>query len=635
MLRRFPIRLKPAILIALTAGLTACGFPQGESGLSPLPEIPGLTRIANTPDAAAASSGDQRQIQHVLDLRKHSSGPEDNELQKAQTEAASDFLAAGTALVKQERYREAIEKFELGLVAQPTNTELRLARQTAIGRQEAAKLFLEGQRAKAVGNYDIAESLLRRAAALSGNDTGLREELVKIEQAKKSEDRRMVLAAFKSRSPVAINFRDAKLKDALKITCEPYNLNFVFDKDTDNTIVSVSAKNVTFEQAFNMILRSSNTSYKVLGQNSVFIYEDTPDKKKQYADRYFKTFHLSTLKAERMAEILKSAMDIQTLVANNDLGTIEVRDTRDTLDVIEKLIAANDRKPAEIMLEVEIIEVDRNKADKLGLNYGSEITAELPQISFNQLLTGTNFAAQSAVTFPTVTLSYLKSNVDARTLSNPRVRTVDGQAAKIHVGDRVPLQSASIQDATGQSRTMFEYHDIGIKLDVLPKYHLDDSIFVDLNIEVSSLGENLGTVAQPAYAIGTRNVHTTMILGEGETAVLGGLITETEQKSLNGVPALSEAPLLERLFTTRGNTLARTELLLTVTPRVLRAQSLPGRANTDFYSGTGQDYSTRSGYDYLKATVPSGNQPIYSLNPAGKKDREKTGTSSTPEENGK
>ena len=157
-------------------------------------------------------------------------------------------------------------------------------------------------------------------------------------------------------------------------------------------------------------------------------------------------------------------------------------------------------------------------------------------VTLQALAQGSPLLKQSTVTLPTVTLNYLKNVVNARTLSNPRVRTVDGQAAKIHVGDRVPLQSASIQDATGQSRTMYEYHDIGIALDVIPKYHLDDSIFVDLNVEVSSLGQNLGTAGAPAFAIGTRNVHTTMILRESETAVLGGLISENEQHSLNGLP---------------------------------------------------------------------------------------------------
>jgi general secretion pathway protein D len=196
---------------------------------------------------------------------------------------------------------------------------------------------------------------------------------------------------------------------------------------------------------------------------------------------------------------------------------------------------------------------------------------------------------------------------------------VDGQAAKIHVGDRVPLQSASIQDATGQSRTMYEYHDIGIALDVIPKYHLDDSIFVDLNVEVSSLGQNIGSVGAPAYTIGTRNVHTTMILREAETAVLGGLISETEQHSLNGLPGVDPNGILGHLFATQGDNAHRTELILTVTPYVVRAQSLPKRNNTDFYSGTDKDYSTRTGYDYLNRTPPTKQAPRYNLTPDNKK----------------
>jgi general secretion pathway protein D len=240
-------------------------------------------------------------------------------------------------------------------------------------------------------------------------------------------------------------------------------------------------------------------------------------------------------------------------------------------------------------------------------------------VTLQALAEGSPLLKQSTVTLPTVTLNYLKNVVDARTLSNPRVRTVDGQAAKIHVGDRVPLQSASIQDATGQSRTLYEYHDIGIALDVIPKYHFDDSIFVDLNVEVSSLGQNLGTPAAPAYAIGTRNVHTTMILREAETAVLGGLISETEQHSLNGLPWVDPNGVLGHLFSTHGDTAQRSELILTVTPYLVRSQSLPRRNNTDFYSGTDKDYSTRASYDYLNRTPAAKQPPRYMLTPDNKK----------------
>ena len=631
------------VTFALGALISACSTGGG-AGVGDLVPVAGADS-ASKPSPSASNDGDDHlRIRQVMELRQRYGGSSDPSavdlLRRGETEAATHFLAAGSALARKRRYQEAVEKFELGLLAQPQNAELQQARQTAAAHKEVGRLYAEGQRAKSVGNYDLAETLYQRAGSFDTQNEGLKKELTDLDRLKKGEEQRFVLAAFRSPNPVAVNFRDAKLKDALQVVCEPYNLNFVFDKNADNLDVSVSARNVNFEQAFNMILQAGNAGYKVLGPNSIFIYEDTPDKKKQYADLYFKTFHLSTLKAERMAEILKSAMEIKTLVANNDLGIIQVRDTRDTLNVVEKLIAANDRKPAEIMLNVEIIEIDRNKSDQLGIDWGGQISitpqgvatdaaaaasggttaaASAAGVTLQALTQGSPLLKQSTLTLPTVTLNYLKNVVNSRTLSNPRIRTVDGQAAKIHVGDRVPLQSASIQDATGQSRTMYEYHDIGIALDVIPKYHLDDSIFVDLNVEVSSLGQNLGTAGAPAFAIGTRNVHTTMILRESETAVLGGLISENEQHSLNGLPGVDPNGILGHLFATQGDTARRTELILTITPHLVRSQSLPKRSNTDFYSGTEKDYSTRTSYDYLNRTPPAKQPPRYMLTPDNKK----------------
>jgi general secretion pathway protein D len=625
-----------AYLLVLAAALSGCtGMGMGLSGMVPSLGTEEQPQNA-TAQAASAASDDQRRVQALLDLRKRYAGTDDisrqQELRKAEGEAANYYLTAGSALARQERYQEAVDRYDLGLLAQPANAELQQARQTALGRKEVSRLYVEAQRAKSVGNIDLAETLFQKAASLDTQNAGLKRELVDIDRSRKNEEQRLVLAAFKSPKPVALNFRDAKLKDALKVLCDPHNLNFVYDKNTEDLSVSVSAKNVGFEQAFNMVLQSSNTSYKVLGPNSLLIYEDTPEKKKQYSDRYFKTFHLSTLKAERMAEILKASMEIKTLVANNDLGTIQVRETRDTLEVVEKLIAANDRKPAEILLNVEVLELDATKASQVGIDYGSQMSVQTPQVNVNQLFTSQGVAQEAFVTLPTVTLNYLKNNTDARTLSNPRVRTVDGQPAKIHVGDKVPLQSGSIQQALGGSMsTMYEYHDIGIKLDVLPKYHLDDSIFVDLNIEVSSLGQNLGTANQPAYAIGTRNVHTTMILREGETAVIGGLISEGESHSLHGIPGISGTSLIGRLFANVGDSGTRTELLLTITPRLVRSQSLPGRSNTDFYSGTDGSYSTKAKYDFLKQKPITATPPKYRMNPGNKKPVDEASAAGTDE----
>ena len=378
-----------AYLLVLGAALSGCtGMSMSLSGAVPsfgTDEQPQTAALS----AASDASDDQRRVQSLLDLRKRYAGTTDltrqMELRKAETETATFYLTAGSALARQENYQEAVDKFDLGLLAQPANAELQQARQTALGRKEVSRLYVEAQRAKSVGNLDLAETLFQKAAGLDTQNAGLKRELLDIDRSKRNEEQRYVLAAFQSAKPVALNFRDAKLKDALKVLCEPYNLNFVYDKNTEDTSVSVSAKNVSFEQALNMVLQSSNTSYKVLGPNSLLIYEDTPEKKKQYSDRYFKTFHLSTLKAERMAELLKASMDIKTLVANNDLGTIQVRDTRDTLEVVEKLIAANDRKPAEILLNVEVLELDATKAAQIGIDYGNQVAVQPPSPKLTDL----------------------------------------------------------------------------------------------------------------------------------------------------------------------------------------------------------------------------------------------------------
>jgi general secretion pathway protein D len=594
-----------------------------------------LSSSGSAPGSAQADASDDQYMQRLVDLRKSAhASPTDADvkvkLRHTEEEGGAKFLAAGNKLLNSNQFNEAIQQFELGLVADPASPALQEARMTALRRKEVARLFNEEQRAKTVGNLDLAQSLLEKADSLERGNPTLLTEIKDVERRRGGEEARYLVRAFEAPAPMAVNFRQAKLKEALRGISEPYGLNFVFDQGIEDSDVNVSAKNVTFQQTFSMILQSSNASYKVIGPNSVLIYQNTPEKRAKYADMYFKTFHLSNVKAERMAELLKGSMDLKTLVANNELNTIQVRDSRETLDVIERLVSANDRAPAEIMLDVEILEINRSKAEQLGVDYGSQITLSPASVASTAAhASGAGIAAktfvngqllravlgESGVSLPSLTLKYLQHDVDARTLAKPRVRTMDGRPAKIHVGDRVPLRSSTVQDVTGQTRTMYEYRDIGIKLDVLPKYHLDDTISVELNMEVSSLGANLGTVDEPAFAIGTRNVTTTMLLREGETALLGGLIRDDERHSVNKVPGLSQMGAVGRLFMSNDDQDSRTDVLLTITPKILRDQALPRHRDSNFYSGGQGHYTTEASYDYLKKNPSESEPPQYNLSP--------------------
>ena len=316
--------------IALCVPLGACSamLAASSEALSPL----GAVALPGPPPNATprCTGEDGQQVQRVLTLRKHyrGSGNEagERELERAEAEAGTYFLCAGAALAKQERYQDAIEKYELGLVAQPTGRDLLDARQEALSHRELARLFIEAQRARSVGNYDLAETLLKQAALQDGGGVSVKKEIAKIEKDKRAVEKRATLSAFSSSVLISLNFRDAKLKDMLKVVGDSYALNFVLDKTASDLGVSISAKNVTLEQALSMVMQSAGADYKILGPNSLFIYESTPEKKKQYEDRYLRTYHLSTLKADRMAEILKASIDPKSMIANNDLGTIQIRE---------------------------------------------------------------------------------------------------------------------------------------------------------------------------------------------------------------------------------------------------------------------------------------------------------------------
>jgi general secretion pathway protein D len=607
-------RVLPLLLIVMIPVASGCGNSTSLLGMSG----------SVTPEPA--QRGDEYYLQRVVELRKQARNQppatgRDNELRRLEEEAATHYLTSGHGELNAGRYTEAIQKFELGLLADPDNATLAEARIGVIRRRELERLYNEGMRAKTLGNLDLAESLLQKASLLDSANARIGKELKDLASARSKIDQRYVIKAFDNRAPLDLNFKQAKLKDALKAIAEPHGLNFVFDADVQDAEVNVSASDVTFQQAFNMLMQASDSFYAVIGPNSVVIAQNTPEKQEKYAEQYMKTFHLHTVKAEQMAEIIKASMSLKTLIPNKQLNTIQVRDSRETLKIVERLIAVNDRRPAEIMLDVEILEVNRAKSEQLGIDYGSQITTSIPQFTLHALtekMAAGKVLADGLITVPTMTLKYFKNDVDARILAKPRVRTTDGSAAKIHIGDRIPLRSSTVQDATGQLRTQFEYRDVGIRLEVLPEYHLDDTINVAMKLEVSSLGQNLGTPDEPAYSIGTRNVDTVMLLREGETAVLGGLIRDEERRNMKKVPGLGDGnTIVSSLFQVNDDADNRTDLLLTITPHVIRQRSLPNAGDTDFYSGRKSSFSTENPNDAWKRDSEGGKPPRYNLKPGG------------------
>lgn len=556
-------------------------------------------------------------LKAVIEYRKaHTRDPQDVEyksrLKQMELKAADYYYQRGMAALERENIDGAILQFQQGLAAMSDHAKLQQAMGTALARKEANNLYSEGSRAEDAGKTAEAMRLFKAALEAYPDHKPATQALAKLRKQEQQDEDSQELA-LSSRTPITLNFRQTDLRTAFEFIAKSFGINVIFDDGIRSVPVTLFAKDVTFEQALNLLLTTNKTFYKKIGPNTLIIIPDTKEKRGQYEDHLVRTFQLNTVKAKEMNDILKGLLTLKKVFVNDELNTLVVRDTDETLKLVEKMIQLNDRKPAEIILEVEILEVNRSKSEQLGLEFGNPMaTIKLP--GDIPLANSISKALQSGstLTLSGATFRYYKQDVDAKTLANPKVRVINGKSAKIHVGDRVPLRASTIVDSTSQVRTTYDYKEIGIKLTVEPSIHLDNSVTVKLGLEVSALGANLGTSDEPAYSIGTRNAETFMLLRDGETAILGGLIRDEDRAARVRVPLLGDIPALGTLFRSYDNSKNRTDVLLTITPRVVRSWDVAPKDMQRFYSGTADTYTDQALFGSLQA--PVGAKPVVQTN---------------------
>jgi len=523
-------------------------------------------------------------------------------LRQTELKAADFYYQRGRRMTEQGNLDGAIMQFQQGLAAMPDHSKLLQIMNQTLVRKEANLLYDEGRRLREGGKPNEAMARFRSALRIHPSHREAAAALKELDRTAKERVREGL--ALTSTAPITLNFRQTDLKQAFEFLARAFGINVIFDEGVKSVPVTLFARDVTFEQGLNLLLTTTKSFYKRIGPNTILIAPDNKTKRGQYEDHLVRTFQLNTIPAKEMAAILNALLPIKKLIINAELNSIVVRDTEEIIKLAERIIDINDRRPAEMILEVEILEVNRTKADKLGLDFGSyQVSASVPPYSIGGSLRRAADAT-GTLTIPSVTLRLFKQDVDAKTLANPKIRVINRKSAKIHIGDRVPLRAATITEATGQVRTTYEYRDIGIRLTVEPIIHLDNTVTVKLNLEVSSLGENLGTASEPAFRIGTRNAETTMHLRDGETAILGGLIRDEERNTRVRVPGLGQIPAIGALFTSYDDSNTRTDVLLTITPRVVRGWDQPSVASRQFHSGSETVYSRKPVFAAMSGQKP-------------------------------
>jgi general secretion pathway protein D len=422
------------------------------------------------------------------------------------------------------------------------------------------------------------------------------------------------------RKPITIEFKDAPLKQVLEVISRTAGLNFLLDKDvkTDQK-TSVFLKNSTVASAIHFVLLTNQLEQQVLDGNTILIYPNTANKLKDYQEMVVKTFYLANAEAKSVANTLKTIVKSKDIVVDDKLNMVIVRDSPEAIRLAEKLVALHDVPEPEVMLEVEILEIKRTRLLDLGIQWPDSLTlTPLPSLIPPTAGTGTSSSTSGTLTLrdlrshlnggtigaalgPTV-INANKTDTDANILANPRIRAHNHEKAKILIGDRVP-NITSTSTATGFVSESVNYVDVGLKLEVEPTVYLDGEVAIKVGLEVSNIVSQLQTKAGSiAYQIGTRNASTALRLKDGENQVLAGLINNEDRSTANKVPGLGELPIVGRLFGSTSDDNQKTEIVLSITPHIIRNIQRPDAALSEFRSGT--DSSFHSSPEI--GTVPPG-----------------------------
>ncbi len=409
------------------------------------------------------------------------------------------------------------------------------------------------------------------------------------------------------RKPVTLEFREANMRSIFEVISRLAEINFIFDRDVRPDLrASIFVKNTSIEDIINTLLLTNQLEKKVVNENTILIYPNTPAKARDYQELIVKSFYLANSDAKQALNLIRTIIKTRDIYIDEKLNFLVMRDTHDNVRLAEKLIANHDLAEPEVMLELEVAEVKRTKLTDIGIQFPSTFTV-LNLSTQNTATTnasgGSTFATSAVVTNPLtldtlrnltaaqigispVILNLRNESSDTNLLANPRIRVKNKDKARVHIGDRVPVITATSTANVGVTESV-NYLDVGLRLEVEPNISLDEEVGIRVGLEVSSIVREItsrsGTLT---YQIGTRSAATNLRLRDGETQVLAGLINDEDRKSAQRVPGLGDLPIVGRLFATERKDGSKTEVILLITPHIVRNLARPGAASLEFTSGT-------------------------------------------------
>jgi general secretion pathway protein D len=557
-------------------------------------------------------------------------------------EAAASMVHTGQKLRDDGKLDEAVAEFQKALAIDPS---LFIAKQELIRTQKMIN-DLHNPPPQAVG---IPPGLARRVHEAAGPV-----ELTPI-----------------SNVPVTLKMLATKSDVVYRTVGQLAGINVLFDPDYTPRAINVDLNGVSLEDALEITALESKTFWRPVTTNTIFVAQDNPAKRKELEQSVLKTFYLTNLSAptelQDVVNAIRAVLDVQRVQQLLSQNALVVRGTPDQIALAEKLVEDLDKARPEVIVDIAIMQVSKDKSRTLGLlpptsatvtlqsninnttttttgtttsGTGATVTQGTGQNGINLNTLGNLNATNFQVVIPSANLSAVMNDSDTKLIQNPQIRALDGQKASLKIGDKVPVATGSFQPGIGGVginplvNTQFQYLDVGVNIDITPHVHSNGEVTLKISMDVSAVTgqSNIGGISQPI--IGQRKIEHEIRLKDGEANLLGGIMEDHQTKSLAGIPGLAQIPILRYLFGQVNQDHSENEIVFAIVPHIIRSTDVNELNQRPIDIGTSTTISLRHSAKQQAAPAPAqsdkpATQPSITPAPATQPPASNSGTGGT------
>ena len=582
--------------------------------------------------------------------------------------AARSAYSKGDTAARAGDWDAAVEQYRKALQEDPQNVQYRISYERA--NLSAAGIHIDAARlAEARGQLDQALMEFRRASeydpanrAIAGKVLDLERKLRdQIEQSRpRPSAQQLRQAARAGQAPPLFNFnsvvqpirfQQASLRDIFNFVGEATGINVTYDSTYQDRVYTVNLVDVTLEQALQQIVAANALFYKVMNPKTIMIIPDNAQKRAQYEEQVIVSFPLSYVDSQELAQTINQVIRpvgqalAPAVTANKSTNTVTIRATTAMMAIIERMIETLDKPRAEIVVDVQILEVSRNRAQQYGLDLGTYAINAVFSPEVDPRIAGGGGTTENGTTLnprpfnlntvsrgistsdfylavPSAVVRFLETDSETKVIAKPQLRGAEGSDLKLNLGEDIPVPSTTFTPlaqggANFNPLTSFTYRPVGVTVQMTPRVSIEGDIQIKLMIESSNLGAGITIAGQELPSFGSRRVETDLRLREGESTLLAGLLQEQQRRQLSGMPWVMHLPVIKQLFSANDNSIQQSDVVMLLTPRIVRSREFTANDLGPIYIGTQSNLGLSGPPPLIGATPEPGQAGAAAPAPAG------------------